>query len=87
MARESPSWGYDRIVGAMANLGHKLSDETVGNILRRMTYRRLRSVSRPQTGRRLFELTWRSGGNELLHGGSAYPNRLEKRIMCCSSFT
>jgi putative transposase len=35
MAQENPSWGYDRIVGAMANLGHKLSDQTVGNILRR----------------------------------------------------
>jgi putative transposase len=33
MAKENPSWGYDRIVGAMANLGHKLSDQTVGNIL------------------------------------------------------
>jgi transposase len=35
MARENPSWGYDRIVGALANLGHRLSDQTVGNILRR----------------------------------------------------
>jgi putative transposase len=35
MARENPRWGYDRIVGAMANLGYKLSDQTVGNILRR----------------------------------------------------
>jgi hypothetical protein len=35
MARENPSWGYDRIVGALANLGHSLSDQTVGNILRR----------------------------------------------------
>jgi len=35
MAKENPGWGYDRIVGAMANLGHRLSDETVGNILRR----------------------------------------------------
>jgi putative transposase len=34
MARENPSWGYDRIVGALANLGHSLSDQTVGNILR-----------------------------------------------------
>jgi putative transposase len=33
MARENPSWDYDRIVGAMANLGHRLSDQTVGNIL------------------------------------------------------
>jgi transposase len=35
MARENIGWGYDRIVGALANLGHRLSDETVRNILRR----------------------------------------------------
>ena len=35
MARENLGWGYDRIVGAMANLGYTLSDQTVGNILRR----------------------------------------------------
>ena len=35
MARENSGWGYDRIVGAMANLGHLISDQTVGNILRR----------------------------------------------------
>jgi len=34
MARENPSWGYDRIQGALANLGHKISDQTVGNILK-----------------------------------------------------
>src|ERR1035441_8453572 len=33
--RKIPGWGYDRIVGAMANLGLRLSDQTVGNILRR----------------------------------------------------
>ena len=32
MARENRSWGYDRIVGALANLGYTLSDQTVGNI-------------------------------------------------------
>jgi putative transposase len=35
MARENSGWGYDRIVGALANLGHVVSDQTVGNILRR----------------------------------------------------
>lgn len=35
MARENPSWGYDRVVGALANVGHKISDQTVGNILKR----------------------------------------------------
>src|SRR5215475_14537164 len=34
-ARENSGWGYDRIVGALANLGHRVSDQTVGNILRR----------------------------------------------------
>jgi hypothetical protein len=35
MAKENSDWGYDRIVDAMANLGYTLSDQTVGNILRR----------------------------------------------------
>jgi hypothetical protein len=34
MAKENPGWGYDRIVGALANLGHTVSDQTVGNVLR-----------------------------------------------------
>jgi hypothetical protein len=33
--RKIPGGATDRIVGAMANLGHRLSDQTVGNILRR----------------------------------------------------
>ncbi len=28
MAKENVGWGYDRIVGALANLGYTLSDET-----------------------------------------------------------
>src|SRR5262249_8862856 len=35
MAIENRSWGYDRIVGALANLGYSISDQTVGNILKR----------------------------------------------------
>src|SRR5499433_2270582 len=35
MALENRSWGYDQIVGALANLGYTLSDQTVGNILKR----------------------------------------------------
>jgi len=35
MARENRSWGYDRIVGAAQNLGYAMSDQTVGNILKR----------------------------------------------------
>jgi putative transposase len=35
VAKENRSWGYDRIAGALANLGHEVSDQTVGNVLRR----------------------------------------------------
>jgi len=35
MAKENRSSGYDRIVGALANLGRQVSDQTVGNVLRR----------------------------------------------------
>ena len=35
MAQENPAWGYDRIVGALANLGYTVADQTVGNILGR----------------------------------------------------
>ena len=35
MAKENHDWGYDRIVGALANLGYKVCDQTVGNVLQR----------------------------------------------------
>lgn len=33
-AKENPDWGYDRIHGALANLGHAVCNPTVGNILK-----------------------------------------------------
>jgi hypothetical protein len=35
MARENAGWGYDRILGALSNLGYRVSDQTIGNILKR----------------------------------------------------
>jgi len=35
MAQENRSWGYDRLAGALAHLGYDISDQTVGNILKR----------------------------------------------------
>jgi putative transposase len=35
IAQENRRWGYDRIAGALANLGYTISDQTVGNILKR----------------------------------------------------
>jgi hypothetical protein len=33
LARENRSWGYRRIVGALSNLGHEISHQTVANVL------------------------------------------------------
>jgi transposase InsO family protein len=35
IAQENRSWGYDRIASALAHLGYTISDQTVGNILKR----------------------------------------------------
>jgi len=35
MAKENRGWGYDRIAGALAALGYDISDQSVGNILKR----------------------------------------------------
>lgn len=33
-AKENPAWGYDRIQGALDNVGYHISDTTVGNVLK-----------------------------------------------------
>jgi transposase InsO family protein len=33
-AKENPTWGYDRIQGELAKVGYRISDSTVGNILK-----------------------------------------------------
>jgi len=35
IAEANPGWGYDRIMGALSNLGLVISDQTVGNILKK----------------------------------------------------
>jgi hypothetical protein len=35
MAKENRDWGYDRIAGALGNLGYEVCDQTVGNVLQR----------------------------------------------------
>jgi len=51
MARENRSWGSDRMVGALTNLGYRMSDQTVGNILKR--------PSIPPAPERKKTVTWR----------------------------
>ena len=51
MARENPMWGYDRIQGAPANLGHPVPDRTVGNILKAHGFEPERVANGSQPGR------------------------------------
>ena len=60
MAKENTDWGYDRIVGAMANLGYRLSDQTVGNIHNVMVSRLRLSGSVQQPGQTSSVRTWLS---------------------------
>jgi hypothetical protein len=54
-ARENRGWGYDRIVGALANLGHQISGQTVGNILRRHNLAPAPERSRTTTWREFIQ--------------------------------
>jgi hypothetical protein len=53
MANENPTWGYDRIVGALANLGHRLSDQTWATFFFAMAFLPRRSASNPFRGKTL----------------------------------
>jgi putative transposase len=72
VAKENPSWGYDRIVGALKNLGHQLSDQTVGNILRRHGFspapKRKQAISWKDFIRSLGESAGELGRNDALPG-------------------
>jgi len=50
-AKENRTWGYDRIVGALKNVGYRVSDQTVGNILKRHDL--------PPAPKRKTTTTWR----------------------------
>lgn len=58
MAKENPTWGYDRIQGALKNLGVKLSDTTVGSILREHGIEPAPERQRQTTWRTFLKAHW-----------------------------
>jgi len=58
MAKENPTWGYDRIQGALANLGHPISDRTVGNILKTHGIEPAPARRRQSTWKTFLEAHW-----------------------------
>ena len=87
LARENSGWGYDRIAGALENLGHHVSHQTVANILRRFGIA-------PAPKRRL-QMSWAEfirSHMSVLAGIDSSPPRCSPGagwppILCCSSFT
>jgi putative transposase len=58
LAGENPAWGYDRIQGALANLGHEISDTTVCNILKRHGIEPAPDQKRTTTWKTFLEAHW-----------------------------
>src|ERR1022692_281900 len=78
MAKENPTWGYDRIVGALANLGQRLSDQTVGNILRRHGVPPARMVKKIERVGKT-----RLAASTSLFGLPSPPSRLGRNLSDC----
>ena len=58
MASENRDWGYDRIAGALANLGYKVCDQRSAMSCNGTVCRRHRSASARPPGRPSFAPTW-----------------------------
>ncbi len=57
-AQENRTWGYDRIVGALKNLGYSVSDQTVGNILQRQNLSPVSERMKHTTWREFIRTHW-----------------------------
>jgi putative transposase len=58
IARESPTWGYERIQGAFCNLGLKISTTTVANILKAHGIEPAPDRRRQSTWKSFLEAHW-----------------------------
>jgi HTH-like domain len=58
MAEENPTWGYRRIQGAIANLGHVLAHTTIANILKRYGIEPAPERNRKTTWKEFIDRHW-----------------------------
>ncbi len=57
-AKENPRWGYDRIAGSLDNLGHEVSDQAVGNILKQHGIEPVPDRKRTTTWKTFIKAHW-----------------------------
>ena len=71
MATENKDWGYDRIGGALSNLGHRVSDTTIGRILKAQGIEPAPKRSKRGSWETFLKAHWEHlAASRLLHGGS-----------------
>src|SRR5262245_41416922 len=58
MAEENRMWGYRRIQGAIANLGHVLAHTTIANILKRHDIESALERNRKTTSKEFLDRHW-----------------------------
>jgi hypothetical protein len=58
LIEENPTWGSNRIVGALANPGHTVSDSTIDNIRRRNGFDPAPIRGKNTTWRRFLQVHW-----------------------------
>jgi transposase InsO family protein len=58
LASQNPAWGYDRIQGALANLGHTIADAIVGNILKKHSIETAPDRKRQTTWQTFLQAHW-----------------------------
>ena len=65
------SWGYDRIVGALKNVGYTVSHQTIGNILKRHDLPTCPGTKKDHNMARVYSLPLgHLGRHRFLHGRS-----------------
>ena len=76
-AQRNPTWGYDRIQGALANVGYHISDQTVGNVLKEHGIEPAPKRKRKTTWKTLHQVALgRPGRDRLHHRGSLDQGRI-----------
>src|SRR5438132_1531722 len=85
LARDNPSWGCDRVQGALANLGHEVSDTTVANILKEHGIEPAPERKRRRRGKRFSKRTGTSWRRSISRPSRFGARRGWSQSICCSS--